>query len=198
MGEDYLEQIRRTMEQKSTQELLQIWEDNDREQWTAEAFEVVRRILEERGEAPGLQAPKAPGSAVSVENSRKHPGCVTVIAIYLVLGAVSSGLGEFVRAGRMDGGVWIALTFAALYLVIAAGLWQLKNWARIVTIILIGVNLLFMIPLIFSGLAAVGLPNLVVGGFIIYWLVKNSQYFLVQQPAEPPVPPSATNGSQAN
>lgn len=37
-----------SMRQKETDELLRIWARNDRAEWTAEAFEVIRQVLEER------------------------------------------------------------------------------------------------------------------------------------------------------
>ncbi|MDD5085193.1 MAG: hypothetical protein PHE61_04010 [Candidatus Omnitrophica bacterium] len=44
------EQICENMKQKSTAELLEIWKENNTEEWSREAFEVVRQILFERGE----------------------------------------------------------------------------------------------------------------------------------------------------
>ena len=43
-------QIRKNMDIKTTEELLQIMEQNDREQWSVDALEVVREILSERGQ----------------------------------------------------------------------------------------------------------------------------------------------------
>jgi hypothetical protein len=38
---------------KDTEELLEIWTQNDREAWTDEAFDVIRELLAERlGELP--------------------------------------------------------------------------------------------------------------------------------------------------
>jgi len=45
MDEKQLEQIRFRMEEKDTEELLEIWKKNDREEWTEEAFETIREIL---------------------------------------------------------------------------------------------------------------------------------------------------------
>lgn len=49
MKSDRVETICRTLRRRTTDELLLIWESNDRETWTPDAFEAVRRILEERG-----------------------------------------------------------------------------------------------------------------------------------------------------
>jgi hypothetical protein len=43
------DQIGRNMQQKTTEELLAIWSDNDREQWSDAAFDVIRETLTERG-----------------------------------------------------------------------------------------------------------------------------------------------------
>ncbi|MDI6792880.1 MAG: hypothetical protein QME81_08455 [bacterium] len=44
------ESIQTKMREKSTQELLEIWNENNREEWRDEAFEAIRRVLTERGE----------------------------------------------------------------------------------------------------------------------------------------------------
>jgi len=44
-----MSKIRQSMEAKSTEELLKIWEEIDTEQWSPEAFDVVKQLLEERG-----------------------------------------------------------------------------------------------------------------------------------------------------
>lgn len=43
------EQIRDRMNLKETEELLEIWQNNDRAEWSDEAFEVIQEILKERG-----------------------------------------------------------------------------------------------------------------------------------------------------
>lgn len=43
------EQIHDRMNLKETDELLEIWQGNDRAEWSDEAFEVVKEILKERG-----------------------------------------------------------------------------------------------------------------------------------------------------
>ena len=47
-NEQWPEQIRIRMEQKTTEELLDIWKKNDRGEWTDAAFEVIREILAAR------------------------------------------------------------------------------------------------------------------------------------------------------
>lgn len=42
-------QIRNNMDLKDSEELLAIWQTNDRAEWSEEAFEVIREILGERG-----------------------------------------------------------------------------------------------------------------------------------------------------
>lgn len=49
MGQDIVSTVRKNLEAKSSEELLKIWEENDRSQWTDEAFEAVKQILLERG-----------------------------------------------------------------------------------------------------------------------------------------------------
>lgn len=49
MNKKSIKRIRQSMEAKSTEELLKIWEEMDTEQWSPEAFDVVKQLLEERG-----------------------------------------------------------------------------------------------------------------------------------------------------
>lgn len=44
----YREQIMASFKEKSTEELQRIWKENDRDQWSDEAFDVVRGLLMER------------------------------------------------------------------------------------------------------------------------------------------------------
>jgi hypothetical protein len=50
MIEKQVVQIRNNMEKKNTEELLRIWKENDREQWSDEAFEAIKQLLLDRGE----------------------------------------------------------------------------------------------------------------------------------------------------
>ncbi len=71
--ERYEQEVLRQMEAKETDELLQIWQENDREAWTEEAFDAVRKILLERlGELPaqGLPEEEEPAEDESEEDGR--------------------------------------------------------------------------------------------------------------------------------
>ncbi|HXX71305.1 MAG TPA: hypothetical protein VEI55_03370 [Candidatus Acidoferrum sp.] len=93
----------------------------------------------------------------------ERPTGVTVIAVLAFIGAfclffaafgmflggaiLSSlanrpGLGMIAGMGGAIVGV-VFLGVAAVYLVLGIGLWKLQNWARIVTVILVGLGLLF-------------------------------------------------------
>jgi hypothetical protein len=49
MGKDIFQTIRNNMEQKTTQDLLEIWKENDRDQYTDESFDIIQEILHQRG-----------------------------------------------------------------------------------------------------------------------------------------------------
>lgn len=49
MHQNLIEMLRRKLEKKNSEELLQLWIENDRERWSPEAFEAARRVLVERG-----------------------------------------------------------------------------------------------------------------------------------------------------
>lgn len=50
MDQRLIEYIKKNMELKSTEKLLKIWEENDREEWSDKTFEVVKQLLLERDE----------------------------------------------------------------------------------------------------------------------------------------------------
>jgi hypothetical protein len=49
------QQIRDSMNLRDTEELLQIWQANDRIEWSDEAFEAIREILQSRDVEPPVQ-----------------------------------------------------------------------------------------------------------------------------------------------
>ena len=58
MSDAIREQIYSTLDQKETDELLAIWQANNRAEWSETAFDVIREILEARqGELPVQHAP---------------------------------------------------------------------------------------------------------------------------------------------
>jgi hypothetical protein len=77
--------------------------------------------------------------------------------------------------GNIIGAV-VALSLAGLSIAVAVGLWRLKNWARIATIVLLGLNMLILVALLASGFypAVIGI---LVNGYCIYWFAANKQYF---------------------
>ena len=50
------QRIQENMRTETTEKLLQIWGQNDREEWSEEAFEAIRALLTERGFTPPPQA----------------------------------------------------------------------------------------------------------------------------------------------
>lgn len=58
MSNGFRNQLYQNLNQKDTDELLEIWRDNDLTQWTNTAFEVIYEILQERiGEVPAQSEP---------------------------------------------------------------------------------------------------------------------------------------------
>lgn len=50
MNKMLIEQITENLRKKETEELVEIWKENDRNQYSDEAFEAIRQILAERGQ----------------------------------------------------------------------------------------------------------------------------------------------------
>lgn len=69
MNETLVGTVRKSFEAKSTDELLAIWNDENRDQYADEAFEAVRRILGERGHP--LQAKASSHEIAKAEKTRE-------------------------------------------------------------------------------------------------------------------------------
>jgi hypothetical protein len=137
----------------------------------------------------------------------KRPGCVTAYAILLILGA-----GLFAFMGFFGNSAFtsydallrviappLLLILAVLYVASAIGLWQLKNWARILIMVLTGLTVVsssFLVVRVFTPppyeipdyaialfLAKRGISlilNLIIIGIsttIFSWFRKNGKYF---------------------
>lgn len=58
MSDDLYKRIYNSLSLRETDELVEIWQTNDRFEWTETAFEVIREILQERlGELPAQNEP---------------------------------------------------------------------------------------------------------------------------------------------
>src|SRR5262249_48881813 len=58
MSDELRDQIYNNMNMKDTDELLEIWQTNNRYEWTDMAFDVIRQILQKRiGELPEQNEP---------------------------------------------------------------------------------------------------------------------------------------------
>jgi len=102
-----IQEIRRSMESKSTEELLQIWRENDRAQYSEEAFEAIRLLLEERGETvvPQRQTTHVQpvdGGIGDFFSFRTMISTALVKVIYALglIGITASGIVMIVRATR--------------------------------------------------------------------------------------------------
>jgi hypothetical protein len=61
MSDNLREQIFESLNLKNTDELLDIWQTNDREEWSDTAFDLIREILSERGVEIPVQDEFVPG-----------------------------------------------------------------------------------------------------------------------------------------
>jgi hypothetical protein len=147
-----------------------------------------------------------PGERVDERVLARRPGCVTAFAVLTgISGVMGIIVGIFycigMLANRTSGGAIVGFvlmigTFilGVLYMLLAKGLWDLRNWARLIIIALYGLgvigNILSICGILFlSSTSARGEPTeigtsivgsiigLAVGGYIIYWFVTNRDYF---------------------
>jgi tetratricopeptide (TPR) repeat protein len=158
---------------------------------------------------------------------RERPGCLTLYAILVILGgllgtlgAVLGGIGVFLGSGAIEElvGPWaemgipipvtsltmallisiaIALFMSVLNLAVGIGLWNLKNWARIVTIVLQTLGMLGNVAQAVLSIGSFGLVTsgadlhlqfpttyvailvfaLLLQGYIIFWFAVNGDLF---------------------
>jgi uncharacterized membrane protein YdbT with pleckstrin-like domain len=67
---DLQNQIYNTLDLKETDELLQIWKTNDRSSWSDEAFQAIKKILEQRlGTVPAQDAEEVKEEAEEAEET---------------------------------------------------------------------------------------------------------------------------------
>lgn len=112
-----------------------------------------------------------------------RPGCVTFYAVMLIIGAVFVGLGAFAMGDPLLTLLFLAQAVASV--VIAIGLFQQKNWARVGVIVLMSLSIaaqLILAVLALSGSGDVatalgGLVGIPIGIFILHWFYKNKAPF---------------------
>lgn len=98
MNHKQVEIIKRYHAETNTQELLAIWKENDREDYTEDAFEAIKQLLQERGVSVPTQnefVPKEDRQAVTLVKSAEDPFCLGLankVIKYEVKGT-SKGLG---------------------------------------------------------------------------------------------------------
>jgi len=109
----YTEQIMASFKEKSTEELERIWKENDRDQWSDEAFGVVRSLLLERTGSLPTQ------NRAVVEEDDEDRNYDAVVRISLLANVVS-----YVIAA-----IALALTGLTTYSVVLSG--SFMNWQSI-------------------------------------------------------------------
>ncbi len=117
MDEKLMESIRKNMKLKSTEELLKIWEENDRIEWTEETFEAIKKILLERGET--LPPQKEPGKAtvsagfhIATEDEITRSNAMKKSLRAWGVGLITLGIVHLLAAGFLDpvwGGIIIII-----------------------------------------------------------------------------------------
>jgi hypothetical protein len=103
MNETTIQDIERNLQTKSTEELLAIWQAENREDYSDEGFEAVRRLLSSRGNA----FPPKTASAEIEKNVKKYPAGprgkdYVCTACYVAFTQESALSRSFLGFGRFD------------------------------------------------------------------------------------------------
>jgi WD40 repeat protein len=124
---------------------------------------------------------------------KKRPGCVTAYALLLVasclgtywnLPTITEILPDLVSFHMPSEALLAAAAVLALDallgLLVAWGLWHLKNWARIWTIVELSLTILIGSLLH----PAAGIVLLLLYGYVIYWMIWHDEYFTFERTDE--------------
>lgn len=112
-----------------------------------------------------------------------RPGCLTVYALLLGLGAIVItlvGLGGLL-AGEIA--ALVVIGYGLLQAAMSSGLWKMRKWARICTIFMLCLGLLvsfFVLvaaPIANVAVSAGALTGTLLNSFILYWLASNGNRF---------------------
>jgi hypothetical protein len=130
---------------------------------------------------------------------RERPGCVTVYAILMVLAALLILFGSFALssssssysysgAANLSGFLILVAIGGTVYNFIAAyGIWNLKNWGRIMVLIGVGLGIASNVLQLCTTMSAassasqstllgaiIGIP---LAGYVFYWFYNNGELF---------------------
>lgn len=116
MDKRMIEDIRQNLASKSTDDLLRIWKENDRERWSDAAFEAVRQILTERGlELPAQDTPTT-GTQPAAPPPRKASRGFLVWGAFLAVGFFFSRQGQHALSSGSLTVIFVSLLGLALSL----------------------------------------------------------------------------------
>ena len=111
-----------------------------------------------------------------------RPGCVTVFAVGLIALNLFSLL---ISLSTPEIGLSIVtLVLSALAIIAAYGIWQMKQWGRLLIIIIQSVNVIYNALTVFTIGALPStflfgwLLGAILSGITIYWFVKNNSLFV--------------------
>lgn len=104
MSEKTVAEISARMREKETDELLKIWKENNRDEWSNEAFEAIRKVLTERGvNVPTQSEKRKDAKKDTAAASNLGSTGLYLLAIWLVagivIGALRSKLSDPVQIG---------------------------------------------------------------------------------------------------
>ena len=151
MKTDYSGTIRTSLEPKSSDELLHIWNKNDRNEWSPEAFDVIQSILRERGVSfePQPTSPLAAPPPLTITPMWKR----IISTILLLLGVVilfwhsskiiALKLLESEQLVNFNSGA-IAVTAIFTFGLVIAGATLWRRWPVVTGIISLGLGALYL------------------------------------------------------
>jgi hypothetical protein len=111
----------------------------------------------------------------------ERPGCVTVFAVGLVALNVFSLL--FSLTTPAIGLSIVTLVLSVLTIIAAYGIWKMKQWGRLLIIIIQSVNIIYNALTVFtigslpSTFLFGWLLGAILSGITVYWFASNSQRF---------------------
>ncbi|MEM7031734.1 MAG: hypothetical protein AAF629_19425 [Chloroflexota bacterium] len=109
--------------------------------------------------------------------SDKRPGCLTAYLIILIIASLLAIPLSLILIDDYDLRGWIMLPAAIINIVLVWGLWRLREWARILFIVLTGISTAIgVLSLLVLGNYGV-IIGIVINIVLIRWFWNNDYYF---------------------
>ncbi|HVN95504.1 MAG TPA: hypothetical protein VMT62_03670 [Syntrophorhabdaceae bacterium] len=194
MDDKLTQQIRSNMESMKTADLLKIWESNNKDEYSEEAFHVVKEILEERGERlPDQKVPEDKDKRYAKKKTQQDPVKLAQGAIlWIGMGCLFWFLLHLINfIPGFDKYTWLDLFLGCTFIVLWERARKRSRAAFVIAIVLTGIiniyNIVNLLQILSHGDIPLGIGGFILTIFLFIWMIKGLR-------AMKTVAPSQNNG----